>query len=140
MTFWDSAGDFFGIGLGDVSQATLVAGIFAIFMLGVLGSVLGTLGGLAAKLKLKTEWMGSYALALAGIALVLLVLLPGFPLLSLIGLISGLFLIAAAVLLHLSKIKASGGPAICIVIGIVLDLASTAMLLIEIYGGGGLLV
>ena len=140
MTFWDSASHFFGIGFGEVSRATAVTGIYTLFLLGVLGTVLGLMGGVAVRVKLKPEWMGPFSLALAGIAMMLLGLIPGFPLLAIIGIIAGIFFVIAAALLHFSGISVKSGPAVAIVVGTILDIGTSVLLLIEIYGGGGLLV
>ncbi len=143
MTFFDTTLPNFlssiGIHIGSLGIATKIVGMFGIFMLLVLGVVLIGLGYVARRAKSYPKWIGTYAMGLTSVSLLLWVLIPGWPLASTIGLIVGLVGAVLTVIVYRKGLEPKMAGMLCLVLGIVNAAFALLIGIIEIYGGGGFL-
>lgn len=148
MTFFETVGsgirsiassvlDFIGIDIGEVDTSTKVVGMFAVFVLMMLGTILVGLGYVAYRAKSWPKWMGTFAIGSLSISMLLWVLVPGWPLASTIGLIVGIVGAVVAVWLYRRGIEPKMSGMITLALGAGAVVLSLAIMLIEIYGGGG---
>lgn len=128
-----------GIHIGSLGVGTKIVGIFGVFMLMVLGVVLVGLGYVARRAKSYPKWLGTFAAGLTSVSLLLWVLIPGFPLASVIGLIVGLIGAVLTVVIYRIGLEPKMAGMLCLVLGIVNVVVALLIGILEIYGGGGLL-
>jgi hypothetical protein len=141
MSIWQSIQDAIGFNFGEIGTATLVVGVFAVFMMFILGCILVSIAGFALKANFYPKWLGVFSLGITGVMALLWVFIPGWPTMSTLGLVVGLGLIIAAVLVYRSgfgqSIKSSAY--LTLVIGALDIVVALIVTMVELYGGGGFL-
>ena len=144
MSVWDKiAGvlsDVFGISVGVIGHATLVVGMFFVFMMGVFGAILLTMGAFAIKSGTLPKWLGTFAVGASAIMLLLWVMIPGWVLMNTLGLVAGIVGKVAAILMYRKGIEAKTGAYVCLIIGIVEVGLALLVVMVELFAGGGFLV
>lgn len=144
MTFWNAISDWFGrtfgTSAGVLGSTTSVIGFFLLFMFGVFGGLLLTMGIIAYRGKMTDKWLATFALGVASLNLLMWALIPGFPLAGLLGVILGLAMAALTVIVYRMDLVGVKNNYILLATGIAMSVISIIALYIEIYQGGGFLV
>lgn len=141
MTIWSTIQSFFeahGI-ISEIGTATRVVGFYNIMAIMMLGLLLLVAGIVARQTKFQPSWLAPASVGVFGLSALVLPFVPGFPLMSLLGLVLGPIAIVIAVLLHNKRIQGEMNNMVPIGVGIFMAAASIIMLVSEIVYGGGFL-
>ena len=144
MSFFQTVGDWVtevtGLTFGAINQATQVVGVYTLMIMIVIGFLLFMAGFLAKRMNYSPVWMGPAAIGTIGVTALQWAMIPGFPIMSLLGVVLGAVAIFVAVMIYKNPLKQETSRKITSGVGIALLLFSLIAIFIEIAGGGGLLV
>jgi len=139
MTFFGKVLDMFGINVGSIGSETTVVGFFGMLCLLLLGLSLLMMGYLSIKNGYYVVWMGYLSVALMSISFLEFSLIPGFPLMSIIGLFGGLIGVFISVLMFRNPPSPKLATQVCLAMGVLAVAFSVFAMIVEFYWGGGFL-